>query len=426
MSVMSRVFVSSGVAESAAADLRPILLRNPNNVWCRAESARDELYDLFSDAVSAEHVNALVLKSAPYVFPAWVQVAAWVPRNDRDCAERRWVKVSIDPKPYCRHEIEYTVEYSAGTGGKRRNRVIPFGAEMARQFVRYTVARGGLPKPRRFRSHPLELWRPSNAMKVVRLDLLKALAMTLTILGGIALLGGVIDLERLVIGLVVAIVAVFLWVYIARLPHVVRTQGKPAGEPRRLLRLDSWQTVIFGAGSRVADLRARFAEILKTKPIDNFAQATEKVWYWGLDGKEEREQIVLTAGRGIVFCQLYRYGSDLYVGWDGHVNYGQWAEKVIATGIDRKLGLPASISAVEPGTQAISEYDIIDLNCLMEWTHAQLTTLIKQLMQESKIDQEIDFKILRGERQKLTEEGAGPDAKKEGKKKLRNAFKRTG
>ncbi|HET9254489.1 MAG TPA: hypothetical protein VFO16_04715 [Pseudonocardiaceae bacterium] len=39
---------------------------------------------------------------------------------------------------------------------------------------------------------------------------------------------------------------------------------------------------------------------------------------------------------------------------------------------------------------------------MIEWAHAKLVQLVKDLMEERKIDQEIDFKILRGERQDLT------------------------
>ncbi len=77
---------------------------------------------------------------------------------------------------------------------------------------------------------------------------------------------------------------------------------------------------------------------------------------------------------------------------------------------------------VTPGTQLNTEYDVIDLNCLMEWTHAQLVRLLKDLMQEKKIEQEIDFTILRGQRQ-----GLSPTS--DGKRKagfVRELLRRTG
>ena len=148
------------------------------------------------------------------------------------------------------------------------------------------------------------------------------------------------------------------------------------------------------------------------------------MWYWGLDGKEEREQWVLTTNRAIVFCQIYRYGEDLYVGWDGHLNRGQWVEQSVGSGIDRASGDPLTIMRVVPGTQPTSEYDLSDLSCLMEWTHAQLVKLLKQLLDEKKIDQEIDFKIQRAGRGAVVR---GGEASAEGGAvgKIRKAFQRT-
>lgn len=423
---LPRVFEPSTGSDRAVDDFRPILLRNERNVWTRAEEARDELYDLFTANVRKEGVGVLVLKSAPSVFPAWVQVAAWVPQTDRNCAQRTWVKVLIDTKPYYGTEIEYTVHHSKREATKSVSRVVPFGNDVALGIVRHVVGRSPMPSLPRYRTGALQIWRPANNLKVVRTDVVAALAGVLLLFG----LGGLISAYSgggggLFVGsLIVAAIGVILLRFLARRPYIVRSQGKPRREPRSLSRVDSWQTVIFGAGAEAADFRRRFGEALQTGPTERFSCTAETVWYWGVDGKEEREQLVLTAGRGVVFCQIYQYGNDLYVGWDGHVNYGQWAEKTIASGIDKKLGLPVAVSTVVPGTQSISEYDVIDLSCLMEWTHAQLANLAKRLLEELKIDQEIDFNILRGERQGLTG-NREERAEKEPRKKTRS-FRRTG
>lgn len=133
-----------------------------------------------------------------------------------------------------------------------------------------------------------------------------------------------------------------------------------------------------------------------------FYHHIERIWYWGLDGTEEREQIVLTLNRGIFFCHIHKYGRELYIGWDAHLNNGQWVEKKVTDGIHVTTGDLVRTNTVVPGTQPITEYDINDLNCLIEWTHGQLVQLLKEFMAEKKIDQEVDFKILRGDRQTLT------------------------
>ena len=78
---------------------------------------------------------------------------------------------------------------------------------------------------------------------------------------------------------------------------------------------------------------------------------------------------MLTLGRGIFFCQVYRYDRDLYVGWDAHLNRGQWVEKTVGHGLDHQTRRPVKINTVVNGTQPVTEYDVTDLSCLIEWAH---------------------------------------------------------
>ena len=199
--------------------------------------------------------------------------------------------------------------------------------------------------------------------------------------------------------LIAGMIGLFVWY---RAPRLVRSAGKPLAEPRILSYLDAWQTVIFDAGADAARIRNRAMALLTGGEQHRFTCGIERIWHWGLDGKIEREQIVLRHGRGLVFCQIYGYGSDLYVGWDAHLNVGTWNEKRVAAGIDRDTGARVELRSVEPTTQATGEYDLVDLNCLLEWTHAQLTKVLKQYVKEREIDQEIDFSIIRGDRKNAT------------------------
>jgi hypothetical protein len=78
-----------------------------------------------------------------------------------------------------------------------------------------------------------------------------------------------------------------------------------------------------------------------------------------------------------------------------------------------------TLMAVEPATQAVGEYDLVDLNCLLEWTHAQITKVLKQYLKEREIDQEIDFTIIRGDRKDATR------TDRAGGQSRRGLFKRT-
>jgi hypothetical protein len=195
-------------------------------------------------------------------------------------------------------------------------------------------------------------------------------------------------------------------VTVYRAPRLVRSEGKPLAEPRYLSYLDAWQTVIFEAGTDAARIRDRILALVSHGEQQRFACTVERIWHWGLDGKTEREQIVLSHGRGLVFCQVYGYGSDLYVGWDAHLNVGTWRETQIASGIDKETAERVTLMAVEPATQSTGEYDLVDVNCLLEWTHAQIAKVLKQYVKEREIDQEIDFTIIRGNRKDASQTSA--------------------
>jgi len=404
-------------------DVQPILPRNRDNLWNRAERERDSMYDLLTNIVSAEGIEPLLLKSPPLVFPIWVNVEIWMPTQSKICTDRAGFTISIQPRPYHQHEFEYNLAYQLNGKKKNITRISALDKSQLSEVVRFLLRKGRKPRLVRFREPGQQLlfWRPKNKIREIKADYLKQSGYLLVLVSLFIFFSPIFgDLTPLLALLLLATGLILLWRR-ARRPLWVRCEGKPDREPRFLTRVDSWQTVIFGIGDKESSFRARFMSQLKSPPTDRFRWHLEKVWYWGLDGKEEREQIVLTLGRGLVFCQIYQYGKDLYVGWDGHINYGQWVEQQVARGIDRTTRMPTSITIVNPGTQSISEYDLIDLNCLMEWTHAQIVMISKDFIKELSIDQEIDFKILRGERQGLTGEKKEPV-----KERLKAAFKRVG
>ena len=74
---------------------------------------------------------------------------------------------------------------------------------------------------------------------------------------------------------------------------------------------------------------------------------------------------------------------------------------------------------VERAVQRTSEYDLVDVNCLLEWTHAQVTQVVRRYLKEREIDQEIDFTIIRGDRQSAAR------SDDQGRKKQRKYFRRS-
>jgi hypothetical protein len=96
--------------------------------------------------------------------------------------------------------------------------------------------------------------------------------------------------------------------------------------------------------------------------MDGLESRVEKIWDWGLDGIVERDQIVMTLRRGWVFCQIYGYRDELYVGWDAHLNSAQRVETTVATGIDKQTRSLIRVNSVQSGEQPLTDYDVVDLN----------------------------------------------------------------
>jgi hypothetical protein len=401
-----------------AKDWRPIVVRNETNLWSRAEVFRDGLHEQLGRFCKDAGVEPLLLRSPPFAFPAWVKFEAWQPRTDPRDTERRSAMVVVEPKPYHSHEFELEIALSEGNKTRTITRAAPLNEAEVKALVDHLLNRARRPRFRRFRAYPFQLWREKNEIRGLERDWLG--------IGAVALGAAGVAFSSIFLPLALALWAVMAWLLVRmhRRTFIVRSEGKPTGEPRTLVRVDSWQTVLFDLGPEEKAMRERLRRVLESGLEERRQFREERIWYWGLDGKEEREQFILTAGRGIVFCQIYRYGRDLYFGWDGHLNRGQWVEQMIASGIDRATGSPISFSRVAPGVQPTTEYDLTDVSCLMEWTHAQITKLLKALIAEKKIDQEIDFKIQRAERREVVASGAAA-ADTGVATKVRKAFQRT-
>ncbi|MGH3980939.1 MAG: hypothetical protein ACRDRZ_18405 [Pseudonocardiaceae bacterium] len=396
-------------ASPALRDVQPILERRADSIWARVEQTRDAICDAMRQACEQEGFDALVIKSSPFVQPAWVRLECWIPKNPelgRAVTERGSMVVTIEAKEFHRYELEYSVKLDDRGWSKTYPRLRGFGPAQLAQLVRFLLVRG--PEPNlaalQLATARLEIWKPANKVNVLSTDWLK-LTPTVLIVVSIGIiyfslpLGGIFALLGLLF-LVGAGVAFYL---LSRRRTVVLSSGRPVAEPRKLTLVDSWQAVVAGLGADAELLRERFLTVLRDRPMAGLQSRVEAISYWGLDGKVEREQIVLTFRRAILFCQIYEYDQELYVGWDAHLNRGQWVEKTVAIGIHKASGELTRVNTVGSGWEQLTEYDVTDVNCLVEWTHAKLVRLVQRLMEERKIDQEIDFKILRGERQGLTE-----------------------
>lgn len=483
--------VRSGLVPTGGGDrisARPYLQRADANIVAEAQAIRDTIHQAWLDECARRGLEANVLKSQAFEMPQWASFEAWMPTGESRATRRFHASIHVRATPYHDLPFEYDLTVKRGEQQQRLTRLTSFTAEDARRLLG-TLAEGQpLPRLRNrcVRTASWMFWRPANDCKQIRRDwtaslaglvllmwlvlglwLLNAFAPRVLLnlalfassaglvallardgllgedsraaasamlfvlalgLGLGALLAGSIGAALLqvaagILGSVAAIQA------LARRPQITRSVVAPDVEPRILRLVDSWQVLIGDLGGDWNEVQLDFFSRVRNAQLPKLRHRVEKLWYHSPRGIEEREQIVIEHGRAMLFVHIYRYGDDLYAGWDAHLNRGAWAETRVAYGIDRGLAKPTSVNSLTSGSLPNSEYDLVDANTLIEWTHLQITQVLKHFMALRNIDQEIDFKIQRGQRQGLAE--GGGDKKEDTKSRnplarLGGALRRTG
>ncbi|CAA6808260.1 MAG: Unknown protein [uncultured Sulfurovum sp.] len=217
--------------------------------------------------------------------------------------------------------------------------------------------------------------------------------------------------------------SIFYFIYrlmIVKTPLCKVTVGKPAYEPRVLVQLDSWQTVIMDMFSIKDELVKELTLKINSLNIkeENLKVKKEIIDYWGVNGKEEREQLVCIFNRSYVFIHVYPYGNDLYIGWTANLNYGVWEEYKVASGYTNGYIKNIGLYSIEAAWKEVNEYDVNDMSFLLEIVHSNISQILKRIMKEREIDQEIDFSIVRESRTDALK------AEKPKEEKSKNKFKR--
>lgn len=324
----------------------------------------------------------------------------------------------MDFKPQPFGMIPVLVDFEIDQLGRRRRitSAYEFGSE---QIALMAACLGGASPPFRWtgaraREMPWQLTREQQRIALFEAPLMTSARAALKMIGLFAGLA----LALLAFGAAPAItIQVGLGAYLAyRHFHVPPPNYRivaacPPHPPRDLRGLDSWQTVVRDLGEQRDVVLDRFEAML----ADRFSDASEpisirreNIWYSGAEDKVERQQLALTLRRAIVFVRIDRYGRDLFVGWDAHVNLLSWKDRALQKGYQDGDGLKVELVGIETQYHQINEYDITDANFLLEATHTHLSSLVKDVLREREIDQEVDFSIVRESRQKLIE--ASPSA----------------
>jgi len=399
-------------APEAMIDVRPYLARNEHNPISVAEGRRDQIVASLRIICRELGVEAMIAESPPFSASVWVQIVMWRRTRAGGAEGRCSAVIEIVPKPFHRFTEEFTVKCEVCGHARTLGPLAELAEKELRELVRYI---GGFsttrPALQQLRVNPFHFWLPRNRAVAIRPDYLAVLSLVLIVVAFAFFAAWPFA------SMILLVTGIAGFVYLKREPRFVLSTGRPAQEPRDLARLDSWQVSLRGAGAAEADLRARIAaEIAASRPPDS-SFADENIGYWGVDGREERRQMVVTFRRALAFVQIYAYHSDLYVAWDTHVNRGTWGEIKVIDGVDPTTGFRVVANSIGFLWHSPNEYDVTDASYLSEWVHALVVERVKEIVEERKISQEIDFKVLREERRGVV--GAAQPAQAK-----RNIFKR--
>lgn len=371
---------------STVGDIRPLLPRTQTNAHSKVEAIRDQIFGHFAAACERLGAQPLLTKTRPFVVPVGLRFECWVPHpDDPSLRDRSGVVLTVHPREYHQHDHVIDIEMEDNFKTRRYTSVVEFGPQHADLIVRHLLRRTRTGSPSfgftRLRTHWWQFWRRRNPVTRLGADWLSITARVLMIL-----------VVTFPFGL-----GLYLWCR-SRRAYVI-SSGKPAREPRRLERLDSWTTLLPLMGSKEEQVRKTVHASLKESANGTTHIGTETIQHWGVDGVEERRHIAARLRRAEGFVHLHRQGNDLFVGWDTHVNSGTWAEEEIGTGIDPKTGALCRLMTIVAGRHAPGNYDLIDAITLSEWIHAAVVKVVKQILKENTIEHEIDFRIVRGSRE---------------------------
>lgn len=405
---------AQAVRGSGIASLR--VPRTNSTSLSRAEERRDKLLERFLDICKAAGVPVVWYRSAPFASPVWFSVDLDVKGPSSGLSLRSQVQVTIEALEFHRFEDPMTIAVTRGAVTKSVRGALDLPEWTMRDICAWGTGNRPSIKLRapRLRQFFWQLWRPRNKVTRLRADWFSVCLGLLT----------VAMLAIPIVGILCAAVsALILWLFNRHRLTYVLTSGKPVRDPRYLTLMDSWQTNVDRLGKAAGAMHEEVVATLRANAPPGVEVDTEAIAYPGIDGKVERSQIVATYRRAIAFLHLEPYGDDLYVGWDSHSNTGTWMEVTVGRGVDRMSGMLVVANRVTPATQRLNEYDLTDVNFLTEWLHRNVTRCVRTKLAEAKIDQEIDFTILRESRRTLLEEpGKKKDPARQG---LLARFKRT-
>lgn len=370
---------------SSAASLLPAVPVNEPNFVTNAEALKHNIVNMIEALAAQRNIDVQVLSSTNHEPNPVIQVEIRNPASrERELVTIASATITILSAPFHRFDQLFEIFINNGLKTKTHSNVIALNKSAIADI--FSVLKRDIKirkfRPAKARYWPWQLWLPKNKISAC----------------------GTINpyLPLIVFAAVFPPLALLIF-FLPKRPTYRMSTGQPQQEPRRLIRLDSWQTRIKDVGFGNEQIREKMKDQLRNNLPPEVRIQTEKLRYWSPTGKVEREQLVVSLRRATAFIHIYPYGEDLYVGWDAHVNSGSWKENLVGSGFSLKEKLPVQLYSVIPTWHQPNEYDIFDASFISESVHATLTQSVKGLVKEHNIDQEIDFSIVRESRRSVTE-----------------------
>ena len=124
---------------------------------------------------------------------------------------------------------------------------------------------------------------------------------------------------------------------------------------------------------------------------------------------EAQRRLTLTKGQAVVHVHIYPVADQAFVGWDGFLNWACWAEtKAVSTTV--REGRHVEFRNVAIGPYVPTEFDLVEFNVLSELVHGQIVAELRTFLKEKEIEADLDFTIIRGDREHALTAGKGKGA----------------
>jgi hypothetical protein len=406
-------------------DARPVRPTSNQTPWDDALRLRDEIARAVRSTLEQEAVEAAVFVSVQGNYPPWVKLEAWLPgvggRSDTGGCERAELEFIIDVKPYHEHEIVVSANLTRGKTKIAVKARPDFPVRYVAEWVRFALGRG--PKPANYTPkldafmsfiaslipflpapHRNRLRREYRTLFTGAMAL--GLVALLLFIIGAQMIGGRSDAEIL-IGLLMIVAAVACLVaagLVVRFrKRAVSVTPQSLMPPRNLGLVDSWNAVVAELGRDFANVKRRLINAIVEDPGFGITSQIETYTHRAPNGYEQRERLVIAKDQGMVHVHIYQFGHDLFVGWHAYLNWAQWGEtNPVSTKIRERQEV--EFRDLRPTVYVPSQFDLIDLSSLSEFVHRRIEREIKAMLKERAIDQEIDFKVIRGDRDRALDE----------------------